>query len=732
MSSSIYNFKNLDPTYHLFFEKNPNGSFSGKYSTKTNPEEKHLIGEISEQVLQEHQAQKEHPIFDGKKVVWISKKNIEDYQERISFLGGCPPKRREEIQKLEKELLIAKQSEEKYNEAVACNRLGNAYYRLGEYRKAISYHEKTLEISQQLEDRAGEGAAYCNLGNAYKALGEYRKAISYHEKDLEISQQLEDRAGEGKAYGNLGNAYKALGELKQAGAAYQSAIDCYARIQQNLGDHKEWKITIFEQQATPYLQLERVLIEQKESHSALEITESRRARSLVQTLEKRTFSTTKTKKGVFKKTLTYQGEVSKSPQPLLRSQTLSQSLDIGTQGPLSIEEMKEIARSQNITLLVYSTAPKDSSIHAWVLSPKGNLTSHSLKIPQELHIEPPKQTSSQGEQTKGGDLPESPEAQLIDLAESLIEGEVKGRYAARRQEKNQELELKRQAFTQKLKSLYEALIAPLEKHLPQDPNSPIAFIPDNQLASLPFGIFQDSKGKYLIEKHPLLIAPSIQTLSLLERRKTLCQTSTTATLVSRPNNPKVSTIKSSEKEEQALKDVLGSHQQIHSLTQEDAKKTNVLEKGATSRFLHIDCHGKGDLKKDTHSIYEGGLYLTGETEQDCLYAEDIGQTSFNTDIVFLSACHSGRGKLQQEGVIGLPYSFLGSGALSVVATYWELPANDLTIEMIKTFYHHILNPSEKNSPTNKAVALREAMLVGINKERDKPETWGALFLTGTA
>ena len=165
-----------------------------------------------------------------------------------------------------------------------------------------------------------------------------------------------------------------------------------------------------------------------------------------------------------------------------------------------------------------------------------------------------------------------------------------------------------------------------------------------------------------------------------------------------------------------------------------------MEKAQESRFLHIDCHGKADLKFHPHSVYEGGLYLTpGEQEAEskqpgCLYAEQVSQTSLNAELVVLSACCSGRGKVQEEGIVGLPHSFIGAGALSVVATHWELPASDLTVSMLKAFYSHILGTSEiaqeQGEPLNKAQALRQAMLLGIEQERDKPELWGALFLTG--
>ena len=56
-------------------------------------------------------------------------------------------------------------------------------------------------------EKEGEGQAYGNLGNAFYSLGDLRKAIEYHEKRLKIAIEIGDRAGEEGAYGNLGNAY---------------------------------------------------------------------------------------------------------------------------------------------------------------------------------------------------------------------------------------------------------------------------------------------------------------------------------------------------------------------------------------------------------------------------------------------------------------------------------------------------------------------------------------------
>ena len=93
-------------------------------------------------------------------------------------------------------------------EGKGCGSLGNDYYLLGDFQKAIEYHEKYLDIAIQVGSRVGEGRAYGGLGNAYLSLCDFRKGIEYHKKDLEIAIEVGDRVGEGNAYGSLGNAYR--------------------------------------------------------------------------------------------------------------------------------------------------------------------------------------------------------------------------------------------------------------------------------------------------------------------------------------------------------------------------------------------------------------------------------------------------------------------------------------------------------------------------------------------
>ncbi len=75
--------------------------------------------------------------------------------------------------------------------------LGNCYFGLGEYRRAIDLHDQALVISREIGDRQCEGAALGGLGRCYAILGEYRRAIDLHDQALVISREIGDRRGEG-------------------------------------------------------------------------------------------------------------------------------------------------------------------------------------------------------------------------------------------------------------------------------------------------------------------------------------------------------------------------------------------------------------------------------------------------------------------------------------------------------------------------------------------------------
>ncbi|XP_068105195.1 G-protein-signaling modulator 1 isoform X2 [Hyperolius riggenbachi] len=92
------------------------------------------------------------------------------------------------------------------------SQLGNAYFYLKEYSRALEYHKHDLTLARSIGDRIGEAKASGNLGNTLKVLGQYDEAIACCQRHLDISREQGDKVGEARALYNAGNVFHAKGK----------------------------------------------------------------------------------------------------------------------------------------------------------------------------------------------------------------------------------------------------------------------------------------------------------------------------------------------------------------------------------------------------------------------------------------------------------------------------------------------------------------------------------------
>ncbi|KAB0388526.1 hypothetical protein E2I00_009600, partial [Balaenoptera physalus] len=77
------------------------------------------------------------------------------------------------------------------------SQLGNAYFYLKEYARALEYHKHDLLLARTIGDRMGEAKASGNLGNTLKVLGRFDEAIVCCQRHLDIAQEQGDKVGGG-------------------------------------------------------------------------------------------------------------------------------------------------------------------------------------------------------------------------------------------------------------------------------------------------------------------------------------------------------------------------------------------------------------------------------------------------------------------------------------------------------------------------------------------------------
>jgi len=137
---------------------------------------------------------------------------------------------------------------------------------------------------------------------------------------------------------------------------------------------------------------------------------------------------------------------------------------------------------------------------------------------------------------------------------------------------------------------------------------------------------------------------------------------------------------------------------------------------AGKRFLHFGTHAT--LDPDDRPGLHGALLLTGGD----LTAAEIAQMKLDADLVVLSACDTGQGRIAADGLLGLSRAFLLAGVPRVIATLWPIDDRATPI-LMGDFYDH-------RDTRGAAGALRQAMLTTIAAGYPEPKQWAAFALIG--
>ncbi|MEG4357008.1 CHAT domain-containing protein [Microcoleus sp. Aus8_D1] len=579
-------------------------------------------------------------------------------------------------------LAIAHKIKNRLGEGAALGNLGAAYLNLGDSAKAIEYLQQQLAITSEIKDRLGEGAALGNLGVAYLYLGDYTKAIEYSQQSLAIARSIKNRLGEGTALNNLGWAFLKAGNPTEAEKMLVNGIQVWESMRQMLGSNDANKVSIFEGQAKTYRTLQQVRVAQNNPIAALEIAERGRARAFVD--------------------------------------LLSERLSTGDANPViasapNQDEIRQIAKAQNATLVQYSIIydyfqiegkqeGRESALYIWVIQPTGEITF------REVDLKP---------------LWQQDNASLVSLIINYQESiPVRSRSSDRSTKPEPNHNLRR---------LDQLLIDPIANLLPKDPNAHVIFIPQGSLFQVPFPALQDPNGTYLIQKHTILTAPSIQVLDLTrQQRQKLPQKPANdrgrALVLGNPTMPRVSLSPGEPK--QQLSPLPGAEAEAiaiapllktQAITGAQGTKAQIVQQMPQASIIHLATHG---LLDNVNGLASAIALAPSGSDDGLLTAEEIFDMKLQANLVVLSACNTGEGKITGDGVIGLSRALISAGVPSVIVSLWRVP-DAPTAELMQSFYKNL-----ENNP-NKAQALRQAMLTTM-KTHSNPRDWAAFTLIGEA
>ncbi len=184
----------------------------------------------------------------------------------------------------------------------------------------------------------------------------------------------------------------------------------------------------------------------------------------------------------------------------------------------------------------------------------------------------------------------------------------------------------------------------------------------------------------------------------------------------------------------------GSENEVNSIDSlflsEDLSAKVVLKNKATESFMK-----QTDLKKykyihiATHGIVNTAepklsaliFYPENDGNDGILYSGEIYNLELNADLVVLSACETGIGKISKsEGVIGLSRALLYAGAKNIIVSLWKV-SDKSTSDLMIDFYENLIVKKE-----SKAEALYHSKKKMIEKGGNfaHPFFWSPFILIG--
>ncbi|PFX22987.1 Tetratricopeptide repeat protein 28 [Stylophora pistillata] len=592
---------------------------------------------------------------------------------------------------LEKALAIEKDIGDRSGAVRSYGDLTCLHLCVGQYRMAEKYLERAMEIRMKVDDRGGEANDLTYLGIIAQKRGLYDEAQKYHKRALKISMENGDRQGELVSYGNLGSCFRSLGKYVMAEEYFEKALRLsrdirhilnefqylyqlaklkvseddreaafsylfqsiikFDTIRGSLEDNDELKISLLEEHGTqPYKILSHLLSSTAKPEDALYVEELRRARALADLM---------------------------ATQYSIKEQI--------TGNPQTWCSIQNVIPSEGDCACLYISVGEES-VRFWVLK----ATRAILFLERQVSLDPDKATGvvrSLNEFLSGsfrslGILPEEKcEDRTFDDRESM-------------QLVHENCALFRDDDAAKviqtdLPLCHKIIISPVADLL-KEPE--IIIVPDSCMYQVPFSALREEGGKYFSEMARIRIVPSLTTLKIIQESPPEYHSHTGALIIGDPEVGEViynarrrtiAPLPCARNEAVMIGRLLG----VTPLTGGHATKVAVLQAIDSVSLIHLAAHGDAERGEILLSPERPMPFITRE-EAYLLTMADISKIKLRAKLVVLSCCHSARGQIRAEGVIGIARAFIGSGARSVLAARWALD-DTATEQFMNYFYRHL-------------------------------------------
>ncbi|MGQ0428720.1 MAG: CHAT domain-containing protein [Gammaproteobacteria bacterium] len=608
----------------------------------------------------------------------------------------------------ERELALTRELDIGHLKAAALRHLGEAYALLDNPDAALRHHAEAVALSREAGALADEASSLAAMANLHLERGRPEQARPFAERALALARQTRAPDLEVEARIACARAARARGETASALAHLQASVaiidSVRGRVRTDSG-----KIGYLDTRQTVFHELADLLLDQRRVKEALEIAEAARGRAFSDLLAAQRLplapaavaslaAIREAEAGLRAQEAILPGDEAaraqlaqtraaaetqlagklqalRSAQPELASLVATESLDA--------REIAAVAARLDATLVEYLVT--EHRLLVWLVRPSGEITGTSVEIGRDVLRE-----KVRALHTRLND-PDARELGQPDAVRAML-GE-----------------------------LYRWILAPVAARLPRDPQALVYVVPHDVLLLVPFAALVDPQGRYAVLRHTLVSAPSTAVLRYTAMKKQR---------VMSPDRPHVLALADAAPPEDADFPALpGARAEVWQLSRrypadrrlallrEQATEANAKRLSAGQTILHFAVHG---LVRDDRPWESALILAPGEGEDGWLRVPEIFGLTLRADLVTLSGCSTGLGKISGDGILGLARAFIYAGAASVVVSQWDV--RDMsTAYLMDRFYAAIGD--------GKARALRAAQLATIERY-PHPALWAAFVLVG--
>ncbi len=640
------------------------------------------------------------------------------------------------------------------------NNMGITHELLGESSKAVELLQQALKT----QEAAGNGTnpiALSNLGESQLSLGRFAEALAAEQRALVLTRQTGGMASREWYYERrIGKVERAMGHSEEALTHYRTSIEDLERLRPGVLATESGRATVIGSHDA-FVEAADLLVDMHREAEALEVAERGRARALLDLLA--------------------ESRVGLADE-LSREQRQHEEAILAQISAVQKELWKENVPPEEEKKHKRELASAEEDLQAFHAEARqANPRYASIRYPEPITVSRIQRDLLDAQTF----LVEFLLGEKRSLVWAVSRDKVRVGVLPPRKEIEEEVTAYRKALTERTSSLtlheslaeishrsqklYASLLRPVENAIAA--SRTLIIIPDGVLGYLPFETLAagssrsasgDGRSAYLLEKFAIVYGPSASALAAIqgmkgepgERPKMLLAFGDPIVNVSaspakiaaegnatRATSPEPAATATEEYAERGFSltrlpytraEVLSisklypaSQRQVY-LGEEAREETVKAEKLDNYRYVHFASHGFID---ETRPARSGILFSRDahSAEDGVLQMGEIMRLKLDADLVTLSACSTGLGKLVSgEGILGLTRAFFYAGARNVTVSLWNV--NDsATATLMKAFYEKL------NRGLPKSAALREAKLTllrGKEPAWHHPYFWAAFVLVG--